>query len=267
VSIFLGVVVFLGCGMVVVVVGIEFVAVRAIPIVSWSGSFVSAIAREAARDVGAEIVSVAPLYRGYGGGVLLCGSGGCVVDTGSRLWTRFTYRMSSSGGYMLIEAIQRAAAKRGLDLVSIELRVFDESSIDMSVPDGDRYVVRVRFDPTIFVFRGWRVLYPSPSRLLHSSAKIATELLKLEAREMKKLSRRVSRCIELLSSRTRVIELDIGGGRKVRAFYGEAIYGVYGRENARTVKQLLTVAEVGNIGKSRGIGFGVVRLVSIEPQR
>jgi len=121
---------------------------------------------------------------------------------------------------------------------------------------SSRAVVDVFFYPTILVFRGWRILYPSPQRIVFGLARSAVELLHLDPRAVRRRARILARNIELVSDRTRVVTLNIGRKRAAKAFMGKARFGVYGLENLRDFVDLLRFGTLIGIGKSRGIGFG-----------
>ncbi len=239
------------------------------------------IARNIAKDLGAELrlVSVGPLLNegeepilGRVVGKSSTRSRSCyILDVGTRLRTKITYEVKSSEGSSLciglLEAVSRNVARFGLEVSSVEFRFVSYNSLNRlydSVNEAERYLVKLRFYPTIFVFRGWRILYPSPSRLIYSLARVASELFGLNSVNMKKLARRLARYVELLNNRTKIVELEIGSNRFVKAFWGEALYGVYGYENMKVLKQLLSIGELVNVGKSRGIGFGHIKLLDVK---
>ena len=157
------------------------------------------------------------------------------------------------------EAAVAAAERLGIIVEGVEAREVRYSPRPQRV---GRAVVEVHFNPTIFSFAGWRVLHPTPTRLVLSSARSVGEALSLDLRRD---AREALPHVELLWARTVVEEYSIGGGRLVKAFRGRAVYGVSDPEALSVLVALLAAAERLGVGKSRGIGFGRLRLESVKP--
>jgi len=253
-------------------------AYRDVPFIAWSGSVVSSAVRGAIKEVCPDscvLVSVSPLIvfdRDGAGRILLSGAveGGRVrhsfLAAGSEAGFEFSLwiRKGSAGAVDVIDALGRGLEALGFSSRSAEFEVVAEPPAVRIPEGGERFIVKVLHGPTIFVFRGWRILYPSPARLIHSAARAYTEIFRAPASDMKRKARVLSRYTELVDSRCRVVELDIGGGRRAKAFTGRAVYGVYGARRAAELLAILAAGEKAGVGKSRGIGFGYMRVEGVE---
>jgi len=251
---------------------------RDVPLVAWSGSVVSSVVRGAIRDVCPDscvLASVSPLMvfdQDVAGRILLSGAveGGrvrhAVLGAGSEAGFEFSLwmRRGSASAVDVIESLSLRLEALGFSSRSAEFEVVGEPQPVRIPGGGERFIVKVLHGPTIFVFRGWRILYPSPARLIHSAARAYTEVFQAPASNMKRKARVLSRYTELVDSRLRVVELEIGGGRRVKAFTGRAVYGVYGSRRAAELLAILVAGEKTGVGKSRGIGFGYMRVEGVE---
>jgi len=259
-------------------IDLELYVSKPLPLISWSGAFVSMLARNVVKCVGEglNLVAVSPLVDKDWRPVL---SGRrvrqyreqVVLEVGTNLRTRITYEILSEStaiGQHLITCVQELLSRYGLEVAAIEFKFLDKHAVDdlpRDVPHAQQYLLSLQFYPTIFVFRGWRVLYPSPSRLIYSLARAVSKHYELRYENMKKLVHKLTRYIELLRDGTGIVELEIGSNRTIKAFWGEVLYGVYGYENMSILRLLLSLGEIINVGKSRGIGFGSIKLLHIKP--
>ena len=123
--------------------------------------------------------------------------------------------------------------------------------------------VDVRFlSPTAFMFYGDDILYPSPARVLFSSAKVYSDLARIDLRdEVPELLK----VLELKWFSARTYWVDIGEGRKVPCFMGKARFVVCGKRDVVKVVNLLKSAEVYGLGISRTLGFGRVKVALSSP--
>jgi len=263
---------------------IGMVAYRDIPLVAWSGSIASAIVRESLKqfcssnDCG--LVNTSPFLIhqnivGSGDMILVVMSGVSndryvkpyILTAGSRLEFSFSIWIRNDVGNVieLFNVIGSTLDRYGFTIDSFEFEVLSESSHTTSVDIGNKYVVRLFFGPTIMVFRGWRVLYPSPQRLVFSLARNYSCVFPLYSRELRRKARVLSRYIELIDNRCRVVSINIGRNRFVKAFFGVAVYGVYGVDKLKEFLMLLDIGGRLGVGKSRGIGFGYVRVDEVKP--
>ncbi|MEM0366129.1 MAG: CRISPR system precrRNA processing endoribonuclease RAMP protein Cas6 [Acidilobaceae archaeon] len=240
----------------------NFRVLRSFPVISWSGSFVSSLIY----STSIRPLSVSPLY--VDGRLLLSGRlignkvSSRIIIEGSSVSFRVSLLTEKSLDSILSEF--RVLESRGLRLESLN---FEEVRLpkDPLGLDGDRFNVTIEYAPTIFTFRSWRVLYPSPQRLIYSAALTASRLTNVDLR---KTARKLLKHIELVGPpRTIVEEYSIGKKdskeRILKAFRGTATYGVYGVKNAEIFIALIKLAEKTNIGKSRGVGFGQIKLKSV----
>ncbi|MEM0340424.1 MAG: CRISPR system precrRNA processing endoribonuclease RAMP protein Cas6 [Acidilobaceae archaeon] len=246
------------------VVYASFRALRGFPVISWSGSLVSSFIYSIGSNV--KPLSVSPLY--VDGNLLLSGRvvdnrvSSKVVPEGSNVSFRVTFLGEKPLDSILSEF--KALESKGLRLESLSV---EETRLpkDPLGLDGDRFSVTIEYAPTIFMFRSWRVLYPSPQRLIYSAALIASRLTGVDLR---KTAHKLFRYVELIGSPKTIVEKysigkKEGEERTLKAFRGIATYGVYGAKNAEIFVALVKLAEKTNIGKSKGIGFGQIKLKSI----
>jgi CRISPR-associated endoribonuclease Cas6 len=250
---------------------------KSIPLVAWSGTFVASVVKSLLS--GDEVscgFSLSPLQLVSSSGlrVVLSGfvnGGGAVLDAGSRVLFRFTSFYRGVPASLLSALSSGDAGPFSIQSVDYELVTeFSGSRCEdfaKFVDVSSRAVVEVFFYPTILSFRGWRVLYPSPQRIVFNLLKMATELLNLDPRLAKKRARVLSRNVELISNGARVVAVNIGRGRAAKAFMGRALFGVTGLENLRDFVDLLRFGTLVGVGKSRGIGFGFYRYRVLQPKR
>ncbi len=194
--------------------------------------------------------------------------GGGLLDVGTRVMFRIVVR----GGVdinRLNDAIHSVQVLQPTDIsISVMSNANDvDASLNSVARSGDIYRVSLYFGPTIFVFSGHRVLYPSPIRFITSAARIASEYLNINPRASRRAVRVIVRRVELIRDETKVVDLDIGHGRRIKAFHGRAIYVVKKYEHLLDFLRLVRVAEAFGVGKSRGIGFGFVKLIRVEAVR
>lgn len=257
------------------VFALEFRVLRGFPLISWSGSFVSGVVREILSSTpSVSLVSVSPLF--IEGRVVLSGlverdRAGKLrfryqsVNPASRISFRFTVSCDGNPPLNIISSrVSEVGEKRGLTLESISLEALRLPKDPLGV-SGERFQVTIDFNPTILMFRSWPILYPSPARIIYSTAKTASQIAGVDLR---KVAYKLVRRVELLEDRTRVERYTIGrkNGKEriVKAFRGKAVLAVYGRETMELLAALLSVAEKVNIGKSRGIGFGQIKITKID---
>jgi len=254
---------------------------RSVPLVAWSGTFLASVAKSlmSVEEVGCGF-SLSPLQLVSSSGlrVVLSGVSGtnsgvnsAVLDAGSRVLFRLTSFCRDTPASLLSALSSGDADPFSIQSVDYELvSEFSGSRCEDFVRFVDvssRAVVEVFFYPTILSFRGWRVLYPSPQRVVFNLLKLATNLLNLDPRLAKKRARVLSRNVELISNSTRVVAVNIGRGRAAKAFMGRALFGVTGLENLRDFVDLLRFGALVGVGKSRGIGFGFYRYRVLQPKR
>jgi CRISPR-associated endoribonuclease Cas6 len=213
--------------------------------------------------------SLSPLQvvSGKGLRVVLSGfvgdSDGVVLDAGSRVLFRLTSFCRNFPSYFLNSLGNGVVGSFSIQNIDYELiGDFPASRSEDFVDFIDVYsrgVVEVFFYPTIFVFRGWRVLYPSPQRVVFGLIRSAVKLLGVDPRVAKRRARVLTRNVELVRDDTKIASINIGRKRVVKTFMGRAVYGVYGLENLRDFVDLLKFGSLVGVGKSRGIGFGFYR--------
>ena len=250
---------------------------KSVPLVAWSGTFVASVVKSLlSSDEVSCGFSLSPLQLVSSSGLRvvlsgLIGGGGVVLDAGSRVLFRLTsfcrgvpasFLSALSCGVVEFFSIQ------GVDYEFVgEFPSSRAEDFARFIDALSRGVVEVFFYPTIMVFRGWRVLYPSPQRIVFGLVKAAVNLLGVDPRVARRRARVLSRNVELIRNSTRVVTINIGRKRAVKAFMGRALFGVTGLENLRDFVDLLRFGTLVGVGKSRGIGFGFYRYRVLSPKQ
>ena len=247
---------------------VSAVVKKSVPLVVWSGTFLASVVKSLMSREELECgFSLSPLqlFSSNGLRVVLSGVGGgnSVVEAGSRVLFRLASFCRDVPASFLGVLSGGDAGVFSLQSVDYELvNEFPSSRAEEYARFVDVYsrgVVDVFFYPTILVFRGWRVLYPSPQRVVFGLIKSAVDLLGVDPRVARRRARVLSRNIELIRDDTKVVSVNIGRNRVVKAFMGRAVFGLYGLENLRDFADLLRFGTLVGLGKSRGIGFGFYR--------
>ena len=233
-------------------VSVEAVAVTPLVVASWGGSVLASLLKKVYQD---SLVRVSPLFSD---GRWVSGSPGRPVTLGRGSRVSFSFLVRA-------ESLVQAIPSWSLELPGGSLRVLEASIEEVGgvehlrryAPRVDGDTITLRFSPTMLMFRGRRVLYPSPRRLILSAARSLFEATGLDLRGA---AERVSCRLELVAWRGGVSTLSIGRGRTVKAFHGDAVYAVdedLGADSA-VLSLILAAAHVFGVGRSRGIGFGHV---------
>ena len=242
-----------GLGFLVRVVG---VTVRPLVLAAWSGSVVASWLYRRLPEGGGRLVRVSPLLSVRGDRLVpilsgVEGSGPLVVGEGRRVAVELV--MEEMAGLDVVAGVERALEEWGVRPVEVAVRSVSVGPGRLEYPGGRGTVlVEASYGPTIHVFRGRRVLYPSPARLLGSAARSLGERL---GRDLSGLARELLDHFELSGHRTRTVRLGIGRGRTVKAFHGDALF-IASLERLDDILALLDSARIYGVGKSRGIGFG-----------
>jgi len=177
----------------------------------------------------------------------------------------FTYHFASADlARQFVEAIteepavEEPACKLSLTSLSAAQRDLPEPA-----PGGGMEVFRVRFlTPTSFMFYGRDVLYPSPVRFMVSALKNYTAATGVDT---KRVVDGLAKTVEVVGSpRFRRLLVDIGEGRLVPAFVGEATLAIHASEDMPLLLAALKAAELLGVGISRTLGFGRVRVEKLE---
>jgi len=258
---------------------VSAVVKKSIPLVAWSGTFLASVVKSLMS--GEDVVcgfSLSPLQLVSSSGLRVVlsgvdGEGGVVLGAGSRVLFRLT-SFCRNTPTSLLSALSSGSAEP-FSIQSVDYELIEEFSFSRAedfarfVDVHSRSVVEVLFYPTILVFRGWRVLYPSPQRLVFGLAKAAVNLLGVDPRVARRRARVLSRNVELVRDGTRVVAVNIGSRRVAKAFMGRALFGVTGLDNLRDFVDLLRFGMLVGVGKSRGIGFGFYkhRVLSLKQAR
>ncbi len=262
------------------VFSVEATVVKSIPLIGWSGSFLAKIAKSYfPKEVIECGFSLSPLIQG--GKIVLSGVNGfsTVLEAGSKVFFRFTFFCRDISSISKILNMLTSSSLYVFKVDGVEFQVFDssmdfinscslcgEAKLVNYIDSRGRGLVEVFFGPTMLMFRGWRILYPSPQRLVYTLAKSCVDFLGVDPRIAKKRARTLSKNIDVISFGTKVVDVSIGRNRKVKAFMGKAIFGVQGLINLRDFVELLEVGRVIGAGRSRGIGFGYIEYRVIEPR-
>jgi len=235
------------------------VAGAPLTLIAWSGSAAASALKPAVPG----LLRVSPLLAG---GRALRGSPGrpLVLELGEAV--ELEYAASPPSLPQALPPAPLRLASSQLEPVDADMIVVD--SVDAlrmlapRIPPGSEEF-RVRFHPTMFMFRGRRVLYPSPARLLMGAARNLYEATGLDLRGH---AAALARAVELTGWQGGIVKVSIGKGRVVKAFEGIATYTVDpdslppGWEEILSL--LLAAARLLGAGRSRGIGFGHVEPLS-----
>lgn len=221
---------------------------------AWSGSVLASLLKPLFGD---NLIGVSPIIVN---GSWVSGSPDKIVILRAGSLAEFSYLVR---GFNVIGRGEKL--RLGASVLSVAessaTYIYSLESIRGKAPElkpGSR--VELRYSPTIFMFEGGRVLYPSPRRLLLSAARNLSEALGVDVGEE---AGRAACGVELVEWRGGVSRFYIGSGRWVKAFHGDAVYRIsrsLGEREVELISLLLVSASVFGVGKSRGIGFGRVGL-------
>ncbi len=259
-------------------VSVRLVPLQDTPVVTWSGSFALKVVYEFLHRAKVDFpkraekdFSVEPLAVDGVDGYLLTGvarRGGRPGAYEIRAGTPFTVTAHFYSEKLASDYIFSVAQDATLSLPSGAFRVVDVSlrQSEPPPPQGPtRAAVEVEFlSPTLLMFYGRDVLYPSPARVALSALKTYSRITGADTRAA---SDTVAKTVEAVGApRFRPVVVDIGEGRLVPAFLGRAVYAIHGSRDAPLIAAALRLAEVTGVGQSRALGFGRVRLKWLEGQ-
>ena len=229
-------------------VNLLLLALTPIPVKPWSGVLLAKILRD--NGVGC-IHSLTPLLDAHGEPIPT-GTGRIhVVREDSLLQARVTIRKQGCPNPLeAARRIEKVLEAHGLEVQ--EITIMEPKPIQAYTGEQE-LLAKIHYNPTIYTFHAHLVPYPSPARLLLALARLAWEAWGLDARRQ---AIAALADVELIAYKTRIIELDIGKGRKTKALTGTATYLARTRTAAQLLQTLLPLTRHANIGKSRGIGFG-----------
>jgi len=251
---------------------IVFRPVNKIPLISWSGSFCAKLVYDILSTSGIIIerraskpFTLSPLHVLKNGSWNILWSGICkgekcshiVLDPRNKYFFRIVFfdqilamkfinsLMNYSGEMNVIE----------LNYNSVKVR----PRLKKLSTDRVKALVRIVYEtPTHYMFRSWDILYPSHKRLLYSLGRTLYRLTRLSLRML--IERIITRGMELLEDKTKVLKIKIGVNKYAYGFVGEALYGIYLKEyEYRLLKQLLWLGEIVGVGRNRSLGFGVIK--------
>ncbi|MEM0093320.1 MAG: CRISPR system precrRNA processing endoribonuclease RAMP protein Cas6 [Thermofilum sp.] len=178
------------------------------------------------------------------------------VEAGQRLTFRYHF-LDEALSRTFLEAL---ASEPVLDEPATRLELveisFEQVEIPKPSPPPSRVVVeRLVFTaPTCVQFYGYDVLYPSPVRIMLSALK---KYAALSGVDTKTAAERVHKSVEIAGTpRVKRVYVDIGEGRIVPAFMGEATLVMRGSEDLPLLLAALKLAERLGVGVSTSIGFG-----------
>jgi len=261
---------------------VVFRCLRPLVLVVWSGSVVSAYVRSIVKSFGeVRLLAVSPLFINTADNKVelvlsrLADNKPRILREGTLVSFHFTITVQPQDEKRLgsiisdiTNTLNEKLSKHGFAIEQLDVCITDLEALKPQRVEGhgsSRYILTLEFSPTIFVFRGWRVLYPSPSRLIFSLAKGLSQLFPVDVARVKKRANVLIKYMEILGQSLRIVDLDIGKGRIVKAFLGRTTYGVHGRDNLVDVLTLVRLGELINVGKNRGIGFGHIKLIEVKP--
>ena len=127
------------------------------------------------------------------------------------------------------------------------------------------YLVSFR-TPTFFRKMGssYRNLLPEPRALFMSLARIYNQLNE-NGLDLERLYEQFDKEVGVKKYRLKTVKpIDIGKGRKAVGFIGSCLYETRNEELSRLMGELLRIGEITNVGGSRTLGFGVIKVKTIE---
>jgi len=162
-------------------------------------------------------------------------------------------------------ASEDAAVEEPACRLSLASLSFEQRELPAPQQGGRLELFRVRFlTPTSFMFYGRDVLYPSPTRLMLSALKNYSAATGVDTR---RAADGVAKTVEAVGTpRARRVLVDIGEGRLVPAFTGEATIAVHASRDMPVLLAALKAAEILGVGISRTLGFGRIQVQRIEEQ-
>ncbi len=243
-----------------------------VPLVSWSGSFSAKILYEVLGEAGVSIrreyvkpFMLSPLYVYRDGVWSIVWSGVCKGNNCSTVVLDPRYNYS-----IRIIFLDRSLVMKFIDGLSsynklVNVLELSYNSIKVRPrlkklsTDRVKALVKIVYEtPTHYMFRSWDILYPSHKRLLYSLGRTLYRITRLSLRML--IERIITRGMELLEDKTKVLKIKIGENKYAYGFVGEALYGIYLKEyEYKLLKQLLWLGEIVGVGRNRSLGFGVIK--------
>ncbi|MET1101039.1 MAG: CRISPR system precrRNA processing endoribonuclease RAMP protein Cas6 [Pyrodictiaceae archaeon] len=250
-------------------VDVEFTVRRPIPVAVWSGMYLYRELLTMLEHYGVKFhhrgvkpFTISPILDADGVEYMDTG----ILEPGEAYRFRF-----STADLHLLEAFRRAIGGGNdyLDVIRVGIRKVDLATNQGKTPRRSKYLatVRLRFLPTLFKFRSFEVLYPSPHRFLLS---VLRDFYRITGTDLRALLQRVMLETELILDKTRVFRLCIGrdgSGRErcLRAFRGEAVYAILIKgDYLHFITKLFELAGALGVGKNRSIGLGHVDIIGMK---
>jgi len=227
-----------------------------LPLVAWSGVVAGKVVYDVLGRCGfsAErggFFRVSPLFRE---GVVVGGGGSGVLEAGGVYEFRAVFW--GSRGLAAARAFVECSGV-GPGFAVIESIRASVERLEVSWGSGGEpraLYVCLEHLPTFYRFHGAVVAYPSPSRLVASAARIASEAL---GRDYRGLYEALRGRVELVEWRGRPRKLPISHGKLQRVFEGRACYYAVAEEGLlRGLRSLLRLASRTGVGGSPGLGLG-----------
>ena len=189
------------------------------------------------------------------------------VKAGSRLTLSVHFLREDVARAFLEGLVEEQTLEEPACNLAVQSISYRYSELPDPEPVGEEVkVFKVKFlSPTAFMFYGRDVLYPSPARLVLSALKSYGELAGVDTKEA---SEGVAKTAEVVySPRCERVYVDIGEGRRVPAFLGEAHVALHGSRDIPLLVAALKSAELLGVGISRAVGFGRISVEEGEHGR
>jgi len=239
-----------------------------VPLIGWSGSFSAKLLYEILGKVGISFKreSIKPftlspiyIYRDHNWSIVwsgVCKGGECssaILDPRYK----YSFKVVFTDRQLTLKFIDGISNYHGtIDLLELSYNSIKvRPRLKKLSTDRVKALIRIVYEtPTHYMFRSWDILYPSHKRLLFSLGRTLYRLTKLSLRML--IERIITRGMELLEDKTKVLKIKIGENKYAYGFVGEALYGIYLKEyEYKLLKQLLWLGEIVGVGRNRSLGF------------
>ena len=251
---------------------IIFSPYHSFPLIGWSGGFCAKLVYDVLSGAGTEFkrespkpFTLTPLYVYKGGTWKILQSGICRGDKCSHVVVdprfKYSFKIVFFDQSLVIKFIDGLTSyDRDINLLELNYNSIKvRPRLKKLSTERVKALVRIVYEtPTHYMFRSWDILYPSHKRLLFSLGRTLYRITKLSLRML--IERIITRGMELLEDKTKVLKIKIGENKYAYGFVGEALYGIYLKEyEYKLLKQLLWLGEIVGVGRNRSIGFGVIK--------
>ena len=243
---------------------------------TWSGRFVSRVVGEVLGGVGVRVPHGAKSKPFVVTPILDAGNRavGRLIP-GAQYWFRVSFFCSEVDCTSAVRAFMgpiRLSTGEELSKVSVNVSNHELAVDSLDVKPTVVYW-RVRYWPTVFIFRSQYITWPSAARFLASTAQTLARVLRggelvmgrgsdllvgvIDGVDLRSFIKDLTYDTEVVGFRVRRFTVNLGKGRRMPAFTGSAQYISY-TDKPSLLKALLNVANTYGVGKNRPLGLGYV---------